>query len=87
MHTDRERDLAELLADENHADPEVRRYPGYLEDLRTLFPLVQQSLSADQLVALDSVVDRARRWNVRPARIVLDAIRESLLAVPVGQPS
>jgi len=83
----REQDLAALLKDENPADSQVRRFPGYLEDLRHLFPFVQRSLSAVQLVDLPPVVERARRWNVRPARIVLDALRDSHLGVPVGRPS
>ena len=87
MPDHREKELAALLQDEQPADAQVRRYAAYLEDLQHLFPFVHRSLSAAELVGLPSVVERARRWNVAPARIVLDALHESHLGVPVGGPS
>ena len=87
MPDHRESELAALLQDENPADSQVRRHAAYLEDLQHLFPLVHRSLSAAELVGLPSVVERARRWNVPAARIVLDALHQSHLGVPVGAPS
>jgi len=87
MPDHREKELAALLQDEHPANPLVGRYAAYLEDLQHLFPLVHRSLSAAELVGLPSVVERARRWNVPPARIVLDALHQSHLGVPVGGPS
>ena len=87
MPDPRETELAALLQDENPADSLARRYAAYLEDLQHLFPFVHRSLSAAELVGLPSVVERARRWNVPPARIVLDALHQSQLGVLVGAPS
>ena len=87
MPDHREKELAALLQDEHPADSQVRRYAAYLEDLQHLFPFVHRSLSAAELVGLPSVVERARRWNVPPARLVLDALHQSQLGVLVGAPS
>ena len=87
MPDHREKELAALLKDEHPVDLQVRRYAAYLEDLQPLFPFVHHSLSAAELVGLPLVVERARRWNVPPARIVLDALHQSQLGVLVGAPS
>jgi hypothetical protein len=86
MPDHRETELTALLQ-EDSADSHVGRCATYLEDLQPLFPFVHRSLSAAELVGLPVVVERARRWNVPPARIVLDALHQSQLGVPVGAPS
>jgi hypothetical protein len=87
MPDHREKELAALLQDDDSPDSHVHRDAAYLEDLQLLFPFVHHSLSAAELVGLLLVVERARRWKVPPARIVLDALHQSQMGVLVGAPS